>query len=239
MCGTRHKKSTCSLQGVHSPLWFKSAVVDTSCPRLKWDEIHSGELFICRVATQNPKGANANKEWVCRNLNQSTLNPFLLLLQLLQGLYLHQVYASMFHVMTGTARSTPGTYDCISAVPARVADVSIPSTRRQACTKRQTRRQRPSFSKRLVNALIWTCTPLNHFNSFLQESRRSNKLSQETHVSILIYFLDFIRRASLCAWCSLRGGRSEIRLKLARIQCLAQRHFSRLGARYTVGLEPS
>lgn len=47
-------RKPCSLQGLHSPVWFKSAVGDTGCLRLTDGFVpNSGELFIWQLA---PRG---------------------------------------------------------------------------------------------------------------------------------------------------------------------------------------
>lgn len=46
---------------------------------------------------------------------------------------------------------------------------------------------------------------------------------------ILLYFIFFSPRECFFVLCTRRAVGSEIRLELARIQCLAQRHLSRLG----------
>ena len=93
-------------------------------------------------------------------------------------------------------------------------------------------RQCPWFSKRrdlLVPS--FTCSPLNQFNSASIASfkQTSAQLSHEPiFYSHHIWFYSEIVSV-LPARCA---GRSQIRLELASIQCLAQRHFSRLCARY-------
>lgn len=84
---------------------------------------------------------------------------------------------------------------------------------------------------RLVNALIFMYTAesigfaLSHY---------SNKLWHNFHMNLHFYslFFFFFLRERLCELCISSTGRSEIRLELARIQCLAQRHLSRLGECY-------
>lgn len=84
---------------------------------------------------------------------------------------------------------------------------------------------------RLVNALIFM---------YISESiipaplHCSNKLPRNFHMNLHFYshYFWFYSGECLFVLCARCVGRSEIRLELARIQCLAQRHLSRLGDCY-------
>lgn len=82
---------------------------------------------------------------------------------------------------------------------------------------------------RLVNTLIlmYATESIPIHYHFAVQTKLLLNFHMNLTFSILIIF-DFIREnVSLC----FALGRSEIRMELAGIQCLAQRHFSRQGAR--------
>lgn len=87
---------------------------------------------------------------------------------------------------------------------------------------------------RLVNAFISMYTKESIISALLHSS---NKLLHNFHTNLLFYshyfWFFFFPRECFFVLCTRRAVGSEIRLELARIQCLAQRHFSRLGDRYS------
>lgn len=91
---------------------------------------------------------------------------------------------------------------------------------------------------RLVNAFISMCTTESIICALLHSS---NKLLHNFHTNLLFYshyfdfFFYFFHRECFFVLCSRWAVGSEIRLELARIQCLAQRHW----VTAAVGLEPS
>lgn len=84
---------------------------------------------------------------------------------------------------------------------------------------------------RLVNALIFMCTTESIISALLHRSNKTSaQLSHEPTLLLSLFLILFGECLFvLCAHCA---GGSEIRLELARIQCLAQRHLSRLGDCY-------
>ena len=87
---------------------------------------------------------------------------------------------------------------------------------------------------RLVNAFISMCTTESIMCALLHSS---NKLLHNFHITLLFYshyfrfffFFFFFARECFFVLCTRWAVGSEIRLELAKIQCLAQRHLSRLG----------
>lgn len=85
---------------------------------------------------------------------------------------------------------------------------------------------------RLVNAFISMCTTESIICALLHSS---NKLLHNFHMNLLFYshyfrfLFFFFPRERFFVLCTRWAVGSEIRLELARIQCLAQRHLSRLG----------
>lgn len=134
--------------------------------------------------------------------------------------------------LTGTACSTTALWlHSTVPVPVAAAAAQLPFPRR-LCEEGGW--QCPWFSKEWDLLMpSFPCIPMNQ--SFLPYCTLQTNFCTtftRSYFSILIIFDFFFPRECSFVLCTCRAVGSEIRLELARIQCLAQRHLSRLGDRY-------